>query len=225
MWELDHKKYWVPKNWCSWTLVLKKTLERNLDCKIKPVNPKGNQPWIFIGRTDAEAEVPVLRPPDAKNWFIGKDPDARKDWRQEETGITKDDWVVSLTWWTCVWASSGSWWWTGKHGVLQSMESQKVGHDWITELTEDILFWAFLSVQLSGIKYIHTIVQPGFVPPSISRIFSSSQTRTLYPLNNNSSFLPDPGNHLSLWVWLLQGPQVCGNIQYLSFCDCLSTDF
>ena len=81
MWELDHKESWV-KNWGFWTVVLEKTLESSLDCKIKPVNPKGNQSWIFIGRTDAEAEAPVLWPPDAKNWLTGQDPDVGKDWRR-----------------------------------------------------------------------------------------------------------------------------------------------
>ena len=91
MWELDYKESWVAKNWCFWTVVLEKTLESPLDCKeIKPVNPKGNQPWVFIGRTDAEAETPILWPPDVKNWFIWKDPDARKDWGQEEKGTTED---------------------------------------------------------------------------------------------------------------------------------------
>ena len=93
-WELDHKERWVPKNCCFWTVVLEKTLESPLDYKeSKPINPKGNQSWIFIGRTDAEAEVPILWPPDAKNWLIGKDPDAGKDWRQEEKGMTEDEMV------------------------------------------------------------------------------------------------------------------------------------
>ena len=102
------------------------------DCKeIQPVHPKGNQSWIF---TDAEAETPVLWPPDAKNWLIGKDPDAGKDWRWEK-GITGwDGWMSSPTRWTWVWVNSGSWWWTGRPGVLQCMGSQTVGHDWVTEL-------------------------------------------------------------------------------------------
>ena len=92
MWELDYKESWAPKNWCFWTAVLEKTPESLLDYKeIKPVNPEGNQSWIFIGRTDGEAETPVLWPPDAKNWLIGKDPDAGKDWRQEEKGMTEDE--------------------------------------------------------------------------------------------------------------------------------------
>ena len=88
MWELDCEESWVPKNWCFWTSVLEKTLESPLDCKgIQLVHPKGNQPWIFIGRTDAEAKTPILWPPDGKNLLIGKDPDARKDWRQEEKKV------------------------------------------------------------------------------------------------------------------------------------------
>ena len=94
MWELDHKEGWVPKNWCFRTVVLEKTLESPLDCKeIQPVNPKGNQPCIFIGRTDAEAEALILWPSDSKSWLIGKDPDAGKDWRQEEKGTTEDEMV------------------------------------------------------------------------------------------------------------------------------------
>ena len=94
MWQLDHKESWVPKNWCFWTVVLEKTLESPLDCKeIKAVNPKGNQPWILTGRTDAEAEAPILWLPDVKNWLIGKDPGARKCWRQEEKGMTEDEMV------------------------------------------------------------------------------------------------------------------------------------
>ena len=96
MWELDHKEGWVLKNWCFQFAVLEKTLESPLDTKeIKPVHPKGNQPWIFIGRTHAEAEAPILWPPDVKRWLIGKDPDAGKDWRQEEKGMTEDEMVTS----------------------------------------------------------------------------------------------------------------------------------
>ena len=94
MWELDYKESWASKNWCFWTVVLEKTLESPLDCKeIQPVNPKGNQRWIFIGRTDAEAEAAILWPPDVKNCLIWKDPDTGKDWRQEEKGMTEDEMV------------------------------------------------------------------------------------------------------------------------------------
>ena len=94
MWELDYKESWALKNWCFWTVVLEKTLESPLDCReIQPVHPKWNQSWIFIGRTDAQAETPILWPPDAKNWLNGKDPDAGKDWSQEEKAMTEDEMV------------------------------------------------------------------------------------------------------------------------------------
>ena len=94
MWELNYKEGWVPKKWCFWTVVLEKTLESPLDYKeIQLVHPKGNQSWTFIGRTDAEAETPILWPPDSKSWFIGKDPDAGNDWRQEEKGMNEDEMV------------------------------------------------------------------------------------------------------------------------------------
>ena len=90
MWELDYKESWVPKNWCFWTVVLEKTLESPLDCKdIQPVHSQGDQSWVFIGRTDVEAEIPILWPPDVKSWLIGKDPDAGKDWGQKK-GTTED---------------------------------------------------------------------------------------------------------------------------------------
>ena len=132
------KKAECQKNRCFWTVVLEKTLESLLGCKeIKPVHPKGNQAWIVIGRTDGEAETPILWPPDMKNSLTGKDPDAEKDWRQEEQGTTEDEMVpmASPTQWTWIWVNSRSWWWTGKPGVLQSMGWQRVGHNWVTELT------------------------------------------------------------------------------------------
>ena len=94
MWELDCEESLVLKNWCFWTVVLEKTLESPVDCKeIQPVHPKGDQSWVFIGRTDAEAETPILWPPNGKNWLIGKDPDAGKDWKQKEKGTTEDEMV------------------------------------------------------------------------------------------------------------------------------------
>ena len=99
------------------------------------LEPKGDQYWVFIGRTDAEAETPILWPPPAKSWLIGKDPDAGRDWGQEKKGTTGwDGWMASPTWRTWVWTDSGSWWWTGRPGVLWFMGSQRVGHDWVTEL-------------------------------------------------------------------------------------------
>ena len=100
MCELDYKESWVPKNWCFWIVVLEKTLESPLDSKeIQLVHPKGNPSWIFIGKTDAEAETPILWPPDVKNWLIGKDPDAGKDWKQEEDDRGWDGWMESPTQW------------------------------------------------------------------------------------------------------------------------------
>jgi len=127
---------WEPKNWCFWTVVLEKTLVNPLDCKeIQPIHPKGDQSWVFIGRTDAEAETPVLWPPHAKSWLIGK------DWCWEGLGAGGegddrgcDGWMASPPRCTWIWVNSRSWWWTGRPGVLQLMESQRVGHDWATEL-------------------------------------------------------------------------------------------
>ena len=99
MWDLDCKESWALNNWCFWTVVLEKTLESLLDCKeIQRVHPKGNQLWIFIGRPDAEAETPILWPPDEKNWLTEKDPDAGKDWRQEEKGMTEDEMIEWHQW-------------------------------------------------------------------------------------------------------------------------------
>ena len=141
MWELDCEEGWAPKNWYFWIVVLGKTLESSLDSKeIKSVNPKGNQLWIFIGRTDAEAETPVLWPPDAKSWLIGKDPDAGRDWGQEEKGTIEDEMAgqhhqlngheFEQT--------PGREWRTGKPGMPQFMRSQRIRHDLATEKQQGI---------------------------------------------------------------------------------------
>ena len=154
--KLDCKESWVPKNWCFWTVVLEKTLESPLDCKeIQPVHPKGNQSWIVTGRTDSEAETP----------------NSLATWCQELTHLKRlwcwerlkaggegddrgwDGWIASPIQWTCIWASSRSWWWTGKPGVLQSMVLQRVGHDWTTEQnwTDIFLFLKYhLNISLWG---------------------------------------------------------------------------
>ena len=142
MWQLDYKESWVPKNWCFWTVVLEKTLESPLNFKeIKLVCPKGNQSWLFIGSTDAEAEAPILWPPDAKSWLIWKDPDAGKDWGQKK-GTTEDEMVG---------------WHHPRHGhefeqasragdgqgslvCCSPWVSQRVGQDWATELN-----WTWLN--------------------------------------------------------------------------------
>ena len=135
--ELDCEESWELKNWCYWTVVLEKTLESPLDCKeIQPVNPKGNQSWIFIGRTDAKAEAPILWPPNAKNWFTGKDPDAGKNWRQEEKGITEDEmiqWHHQLNGHEFEQTLGDS----ERQGSLlccSPLGLQRVRHDWATEL-------------------------------------------------------------------------------------------
>ena len=148
--ELDYKESWAPKNECFWTVVLKKTLESPLDSKeIKPVNPKGNQSWTFIGRTDAEAKSPILWPPDVKNWFIVKDPDAGKDRRQEEKGMTDE--IVGLyhqfdghEFEQALGLGDGQ-------GILAccSPRSQGVRHDWVTELNWFTLLVSYRIVSVS----------------------------------------------------------------------------
>ena len=135
MWGLDYKESWALKNWCFWTVVLEKTLESPLDHKeIKPVNPKGNQPWIFTGRTDAEAETPVLWPLDANNWLIGKDSNAGKDWRWEWKGITEDQmvgWHHRHNGHEFGWTPGVS---DGQGGLACCWWGHRVRHDWATEL-------------------------------------------------------------------------------------------
>ena len=137
----------------DWTVVLKKTLESPFDYKeIQPVHSKGDQSWVFFGRTDAEAESPILWPPGAKSWLIWKDPDDGKYWKAWREGDDRgwDGWMASPIQWTWVWVNSRSWWWTGRPGVLWFVGLQRVGHDWATEL---ILFiyiyfcsWAFIGL-------------------------------------------------------------------------------
>ena len=127
----------APKNWCFWTVLLEKTLESPLDCKeMQPVHSKGDQSWVFFGRNDAKAETPILWPPHAKSWLIGKDSEAGRDWGAGGDGDHRgwDGWMASATQWTWVWVNSGSCWWTGIPGLLQSTGSQRVGHDWATKL-------------------------------------------------------------------------------------------
>ena len=200
MWELNHKETRVPKNWCFWTVVLEKTLESPLDCKeIQPVHPKGDQSWVFIGRTDVEAETPILWPPNRRNWPTGKGPDAWKDWRKEEKG-TADSWMASLTQCPWVWVSSGSWCWTGKSGVLQSMGSQKVRHEWGTELTD--LLKRFLEPPLWSCKdYICKPRTVLFFPPSQNKWVAS-------PIRTDTSI--HPCWKMSLLLLQPKGEGLCG---------------
>ena len=127
----EHRRNDAFELWC-WRSLFRVPL----DCKIKPVHSKGNQSWMFTERSDAEAEATILWPLATKNWLIRKDPDPGKDWRWEEKGTTKDEiskgWITSLTQWTWVWVDSGSWWWTRRPGMLQSMGLQRVKHSWAT---------------------------------------------------------------------------------------------
>ena len=135
MWELDHKEGWALKNQFFLIVVLEKNLESPLDSKeIKPVNPKGNQRWILIGRTDAEAETPIVWPPDMKNWLIGKDCDAGKDWRWEEKGMTEDEMVGVIDSMHMSLSKLQELVMDREACVLQFMGSQRVRQDWVTEL-------------------------------------------------------------------------------------------
>ena len=149
MWELDYKESWALKNWCFWTVVLEKTLESPLDCReIQPVHPKGNQSWIFIGRTDAEVEAPTLWPSDVKNWLLRKDPDAGRDWMWEEKGITENEMcgcyhqLNGLEFEQALGVGDGQ-------GSLASLGSQRVRH------TTERLNWTELNTSFGlGIMYV-----------------------------------------------------------------------
>ena len=168
MWELDYKETWAPKNWCFWTVVLEKTFESPLDCKeIQPVHPKGDQSWVFIGKTGVEAETPILWPPHVKSWLIWKAP----GWERLRAGGKGDDrgwdgWMVSPTQWTWVWVGSGSWLWIRRPGVLWFMGSQRVRRDWATELNWTVTFdpsFLYLHCLLPApsLGLMHPVLKPG----------------------------------------------------------------
>ena len=150
MWGLDHKESWALKNWCFWTLVLEKTLESHLDWKeIQPVNPKGNLSWIFIGKTNVEAETPILWPPDAQNWRIGKDPDAGKDRRREEKRTTEDEMVGWHHWLDGHESEQAPGAGDGQGSlVCCSPWGCRFGHDWVTELN-----WIFNCIGIAHFIY------------------------------------------------------------------------
>ena len=157
MWELDCADSWAPKNWCFWTVVLEKALESSLDCKeIQPVLSKGDQSWMFIGRTDAEPETPILWPPHAKSWLTGKDPDAMRDWGQEEEEMTEAEmagWHHRLDAHE-FWVNSESWWWTGR--PVTKIETRLP-----TELN-----WTELNLVLQKSSKISLEEEPGTCPKS-----------------------------------------------------------
>ena len=218
MWELDYKESWVLKNWCFWTVVLRKTLESPLDFKeIHPVHPKGNQSWIFIGRTDAEAEAPTPWPPDVKNGLIGKGPDAGEDWSQEK-GTTEDEMVEWHQWLyghefeqaPGVGDGQGG----PTPGVLQSVQSQRVRHDWVTELkwTESHLQRKAPRSRRKGLQRVRgrNKVKGLFpcVQASVSQGFTPSSTLLLLEgllLNHIKWYSSDK---LFLCLWRVHSPEV-----------------
>ena len=175
--------------------MLEKTLESLLDCKeIQPVYPKGDQSWIFIGRTDAEAETPILWPPDVKNWLFAKDSNAQKEWtlrRRGDRGWV--DWMASLTWWTWVWVSSRSWWWTGRPVTLQSMGSQRVRHDCVTELD-----WTYIWIKKMCYKHLLYPFIPCFhVLAIVSSAIMNTGVQVSFLIRVSSGYMPRsicPGN-------------------------------
>ena len=220
MWEFNHKESWVPKNWCFWTVVLEKTLKSPLDCKeIQPVHPKGNQSWMFMGRTDVEAETLILWPPDGMKWLIWKRPWC---WERLKAGGEGDDsgcagWMASPTQWTWVWVHSRSWWWTERL-MLQSTGSQRVRHNWVTEVNWTV----FLQITFLNDVYcyifgfhrgmveettdrIHYHVYWGTLKMSMWHLMSTHENpyRYLTDLRNNKGFLsPKELNcHCFNWMW------------------------
>ena len=171
---VDCEESWAPKNWCFWTVVLEKTLGSPLDCKeIQPVHPKGDQLWVFIGRTDVEAEAPIIWPPHATSWLIGKDHVAGRYWGLEEKETTEkgddwgwDGWMASPTRWTWVWVNSRSWWCTGRPGVLRFMGSHSKSwtrlRDWSELNWMRWMKWSLLyrvkSERKTPIQYTNTYI-------------------------------------------------------------------
>ena len=205
MWELDCEESWVLKNWCFWTVVLEKTLESSLDCKeIQPVYPKGDQSWVFIGRADANAEIPILWPPHAKSWLIGKDPDAGRDWGQEEKGMTEDEvvgWHHQLDGYEFGWTRGVG---DGQGGL---MYYNSWGHKEL-DMTErlnwtklkgyrgalflppsDVYVWSFLYLFYNLIKLYYTKALSNQAGPQIEFLSSRGQeSQHLSWLSNNLPF-------------------------------------
>ena len=209
MWELDCKESWELKNWCFWTVVLDKTLESPLECKeIQPVNPKGNQSWIFIRRTDAEAETPILWPPDAKNRLIGKDPDAGKDWRQEEKGSTEDEmvgWHHQHVGHEFEWALGVG---DGQGGLvcfsLGIAKSWTLLSDW-TELmlssTLTVPFY-FLTCSVQGFQFLHIFANTGVsLMAQTLKSLPAVQETQVWSLGREDLLEKEMATHSSILAW------------------------
>ena len=227
MWELDYKEIWVLKNWYFSPVVLEKTPESPLE--IKPVHPKGNQPWIFIGRTDAEAKAPILWPPDEKSQLIGKDPDTGKDWRQEEKATTESKMVGWYHWLSghWVWTSSGRRW-RGNPGVLQSIGSHS--RTWLSKWPElnhvsdlalpAILFssvtqscptlWDPMNRSMPGLPAHHQL--PEFTQTHLHWVGDAIQPS--HPRSSLSPPAPNPSQHQSLFQWVNSSHEVAKVLEF-----------
>ena len=221
MWELDHKESWVPKNWCFWTMVLEKTLESPLDCKeIQLINPKGNQSWIFIGRTDVEAETPVLWPPYVKNWLTGKDPDAGRDWGQEEKGMTEDE----MAGWHH-WLDAHEFEWTP--GVGDGQGGLACCNSWGCKEsdTTEWLNWTELNHSMPGLSVHHQLLE--FTQTHVHQVSDAIQPS--HPLSSPSSPTFNLSQHQGLFQWVSSSHQVAEllefPLQHQSFQCIFRTDF
>ena len=200
MWELDCEESWVPKNWCFWTVVLEKTLESPSDCKeIQPVHPKGDQSWVFIGRTDAEAETPILWPPHVKSWLIGKDPGAGRDWGQEEKGTTEDEmagWYHQLNAHEFGWTPGAGY---GQGGLAGCGSGGRKESDTIERLNWTELIWIFLIFSLLIIELtvrmqnctaiLKDTLAVSYKPKHFLTIWSSNWTPWYLPKRDENLFI------------------------------------
>ena len=215
MWELDYKESWALKNWWFWAVVLKKSLESPLDCKkIQPVHPKGNQSWVFIGRTDVEAETPIFWPPDVKSWLIWKDPDVGKDRRQEEKGMRGwDGWMASPTQWTWVWVNSRSWWWTGRPGMQRFMGSQRVGHNWATELNwTKYLSKVMAPVANLAVGEVYQVLGASLVAQMVKNLPAMQET-WIWSLGWEDPLEKGMATHSSILAWRIPWTEEAGRLQ------------